>query len=114
MKHLLRKIRDKYRRKLASAGLSNFLSTEDFFSFKLFLIIGFPVAFMFLRYFLEETWPLSYIPVMAIVGFFYPDIWIRGKIKNRQDEIIYNTLEERVQEIEENLIPLYFFHSDIE
>ncbi len=81
-------IKEKYKRKLASAGLQDYMTTEDFFAFKLFLILGFPVAFFAIRTFLEETWPLSMIPVVAAVGFFYPDIWIRGKIQQRQKDIV--------------------------
>lgn len=80
--------KEKYRRKLAAAGLTNILTPEDFFAFKLFLIIGFPILFMVIRTFLEETWPLQIIPLIALVGFFYPDFWIKGKIENRQKEII--------------------------
>ncbi len=83
------KIREKYKRKLATAGLTNYLSPEDFFAFKLFLIIGFPVLFLFLREFLEyHDWPLSVVPIVSVLGFFYPDIWINGKIKKRQDDIL--------------------------
>lgn len=85
-----KKIRDKYKRKLASAGLTDILTPEDFFSFKLFLIIGFPIVFLGLRAFLEETWPLNYIIYLAVLGFFYPDIWIRGKIQQRQQDVIRN------------------------
>ncbi len=80
--------KEKYRRKLAAAGLTNILTPEDFFAFKLFLIIGFPILFMLIRAFLEETWPLQIIPLIAFIGFFYPDFWIKGKIENRQKEII--------------------------
>lgn len=80
--------KEKYRRKLAAAGLTNILTPEDFFAFKLFLIIGFPILFMIVRTFLEETWSLQIIPIIAFVGFFYPDFWIKGKIENRQKEVI--------------------------
>lgn len=83
-----KRFKDKYRRNLASAGLTNVLSPEDFFAFKLFLIIGFPILFMIVRTFLEETWSLQLIPIIAFVGFFYPDIWIRGKIQERQKGIV--------------------------
>jgi tight adherence protein C len=83
-----KKIKEKYKRKLASAGLTDYLSPEDFFSFKLFLIVGFPILFFGVRQFLEETWPLTAIPVVAVVGFFYPDIWISGKIQGRQKEVV--------------------------
>lgn len=83
-----KRFKEKYRRKLASSGLTNILSPEDFFAFKLFLIIGFPITFMLARTFLEETWALELIPLFAGIGFFYPDFWVNGKIEQRQKEII--------------------------
>lgn len=85
-----KKIREKYKRKLASSGLTEILTPEEFFSFKLFLIIGFPIAFLGIRAFLEESWPLSIIPIIALLGFVYPDIWIKGKIDQRQKEVMQN------------------------
>lgn len=82
--------KDKYRRKLAAAGLTNILTPEDFFAFKLFLILGFPIVFLAVRTFLEETWSLQLIPVLACIGFFYPDFWVNGKIDQRQKDIIRN------------------------
>lgn len=83
-------LKDKYRRTLAAAGLTNILTPEDFFAFKLFLILGFPIVFLILRTFLETDWNLTLIPVVAMVGFFYPDLWVKGKIENRQKEVIMN------------------------
>lgn len=83
-----KKIKEKYRKKLAAAGLTDVLSAEDFFSFKLFLIIGFPIVFMGARWFMEATWPMSAMPFVAAVGFIYPDIWVNGKIQERQKAII--------------------------
>ena len=83
-----RRLRDKYRRPLASSGLTEVLTPEDFFSFKLFLILGFPIVFLGVRKFMEEDWPLSFIPIIALLGFVYPDIWIKGKTANRQKEVI--------------------------
>lgn len=80
--------KEKYRRTLAAAGLTNILTPEDFFAFKLFLILGFPIVFIILRTFLEADWELTLIPVVAMGGFFYPDIWISGKIQERQKQII--------------------------
>ena len=80
-----RKIRDKYRQKLASSGLSDYLTPEDFLSFKLFLIVGFPILFLLLRTF-EGDWPLTLVPLVSFAGFVYPDMWINGKIDQRQKE----------------------------
>ncbi len=85
-----KKLRDKYRRKLASSGMTKHLTPEDFLAFKLFLIIGFPILFIAVRQFLEETWPMPIIPVISIVGFFYPDIWLKGKIDERKKLLIKN------------------------
>jgi tight adherence protein C len=83
-----KKIREKYKRKLATAGMTKVLTPEDMFAFKLFLIIGFPILFLLLRQFLEESWPLSIVPVISAIGFKYPDIWLNGKIAKRQEEVI--------------------------
>ncbi len=82
------KYKDLYKRKLASAGLTDILKPEDFFAFKLFLIIGFPVLYVFLSEFSQANWPYEYIPFIGIGGFFYPDIWLRGKIQARQKNVI--------------------------
>lgn len=83
-----KKIKEKYKRKLATAGLNDYLTPEDFFSFKLFLILGFPIVFMGVRAFLEADWPLKLIPVVAFVGYFYPDVWIKSQIDQRQKQIM--------------------------
>jgi tight adherence protein C len=83
-----KKIKERYKRKLASAGLTEVLTPEDFFSFKIFLIIGFPLVFVAVRVFLEEDWPLSIIPIIGAVGYVYPNIWIKGRIDMRQKEVI--------------------------
>lgn len=85
-----KKIREKYKRKLASSGMNKFLSPEDFFAFKLFLIIGFPVVYIFGGKFMEVEVELSYVPFLVVGGFFYPDLWIKEKIKARQEEIMLN------------------------
>ena len=82
-----KKIKEKYKRKLASAGLTKILTPEDFYSFKLFLILAFPIVFLGSREFLEEDWPMQLIPLMAVIGYFYPDIWIKGKIQKRQEGV---------------------------
>ena len=83
-------LKEKYRRTLAAAGLTNVLTPEDFFAFKLFLILGFPVLFILSKLFLEADWSLVFIPALALVGFYYPDLWIKGKIEQRQKEVIMN------------------------
>ncbi|MBP9674224.1 MAG: type II secretion system F family protein [Bacteriovoracaceae bacterium] len=85
-----KEIREKYKQKLAASGLYKELSSDDFFAFKLFLILGFPVMFLVVRTFLEESWSLWLVPITSVVGFFYPDFWIKGKIQKRQQNILHN------------------------
>lgn len=80
--------RNKYRQKLANAGLTKEMSPEEFVALKFFMIIGGPFAFLAVRWFLEETWPLSITPAMGIVGYFYPNVWLDGMIKRRADQVL--------------------------
>jgi tight adherence protein C len=83
-------IKEKYKRPLAAAVLTNVISAEDFFAFKLFLILGFPIVFIIAKMFTESDWSLTYIPIVGCVGYFYPNIWMNGKIEERQKEIMMN------------------------
>ena len=80
--------KNKYRQKLANAGLTKEMSPEEFVALKFFMIIGGPFVFLAVRYFTENDWPLSLTPVMAVVGYFYPDIWLSGVIQKRADDVI--------------------------
>lgn len=80
--------RNKWKQKLANAGLMKEMSPDEFMALKFFMIIGGPFAFLAVRWIMEETWPLSITPVMGIVGYFYPNIWIDGLIKKRNDEVV--------------------------
>jgi tight adherence protein C len=78
----------KYRQKLANAGLTKDMSPEEFVALKFFMIIGGPFAYLAARWIMEATWPISLTPIMGVVGYFYPDIWIEGMIKQRADQVL--------------------------
>jgi tight adherence protein C len=78
----------KYRQKLANAGLTKDMSPEEFVALKFFMIIGGPFVFLAVRWFMEENWPLSATPIMGLVGYFYPDIWLSGMINKRKESVI--------------------------
>lgn len=82
------KYRTLYRQKLANAGLSKDMTPEEFMALKFFMILGGPFAFLTARFILEETWPLSITPIMGIVGYMYPNIWLEGLIKKRADAVL--------------------------
>jgi tight adherence protein C len=82
------KYRNKYRQKLANGGLSKDMSPEEFMALKFFMILGGPFAFLTVRFIMEETWPLAITPVMGLVGYIYPDVWLSGLIKKRADDVL--------------------------
>lgn len=82
------KYRTKYRQKIANAGMSKDITPEEFMALKFFMILGGPFAFLAIRFIMEETWSLSYTPLMGFAGFLYPDIWLDGLIKKRSEEIL--------------------------
>jgi len=83
-----KKFKDRYKRKLASAGLTEILTPEDYYAFKLFLIIGFPIMYVLGSAISDSNWPYTYAPFLGLLGYSYPDIWVRGKIEGRQKEVI--------------------------
>ena len=82
------KYRTKYRQQLANAGLLKDMTPEEFMALKFFMILGGPFAFLIVRFIMEETWPLSITPVMGLVGYLYPNIWLKGLIAKRAEEIL--------------------------
>ena len=81
-------IKTKYRQKLANAGLTKEITPEEFVALKFFMILGGPFVFLTVRFLMEENWPLIITPVMAIIGYFYPNIWLMGLISKRADETL--------------------------
>lgn len=85
-----KKIREKYKRPLAASGMNKFLTPEDFYAFKLFLILGFPMTYVLGGKFMEIDIQFSYIPVLMLIGFFYPNQWIKEKAAARKREVMLN------------------------
>jgi tight adherence protein C len=80
--------RKSLKRKLASAGLTQALTPDELYSFKLFLIIGFPFLLAFMKIAWEVDVPVYAFPISMLIGYFYPDkIWLSSVIKNRQNEV---------------------------
>lgn len=80
--------RKKLKRKLASAGLSEALTPDELYSFKLFLILGFPVLLAFMKVAWEMDIPAYAFPISMLIGYFYPDkLWLSSVIKRRQEDI---------------------------
>jgi tight adherence protein C len=80
--------RIKYRRKLIAAGLRDELTPDELIAFKLFLILFFPIVGGLLNAggFIDVGF--YYILGSGVLGWFYPDFWIKGHIQDRQKKIL--------------------------
>ncbi len=77
-----------YRRKLISAGLKNEITADEFIAFKILLIVVFPLIAGFIRASGAYDVPKELFPVLPIVGFFYPDLWVSGLISERHRSVL--------------------------
>ena len=77
-----------YKRKLISAGLKDELTPDEFIAFKFFLVLGFPLACLVLN--AAGVSDLAWYTVIGsgVAGFFYPDFWVSGLIKQRQKQVL--------------------------
>lgn len=76
------------KKKLASAGLSDVLTPDELYSFKISLIVGFPVLMIFMKVAWEMDVPLYAFPIAMVIGYYYPDkLWLSSVIKRRQEDI---------------------------
>lgn len=83
----IEKVKEKYKRPLANAGLLRSMSAVEFYSLKFLLIIAFPLMYLFLRWFLESDLPTDYAFFAAGFGYFFPEIWLKYKTQKRREEM---------------------------
>ena len=76
------------KRKIVAAGLKDEITPDEFISFKMLLILFFPLVGAFLKAgdFIDVEW--YYIVGSAIAGWFYPDLWLKLRIEDRQKRIL--------------------------
>jgi len=78
------------KRKLAGAGLTDVLTPDELYSFKLFLILTFPLLLFVVGskgWEMDITW--YWYPASMVVGYLYPDhMWLKGVMQKRQESIL--------------------------
>jgi tight adherence protein C len=79
--------RQKYRRKLVTAGLKDDFTADEFISFKLLNIILFPFLLMAGQLFGLIDVPNWAMIVVGPLGWIYPDLWVNGRISGRQTQV---------------------------
>ncbi len=82
------KMRLKYRRKLISGGLKDQLTSDEFISFKILLIVFFPIVAGIIRALDFYDIPNFAFFILPGVGFYYPDFWVNGLIKVRHKSVL--------------------------
>lgn len=81
---------EKAQSKLAMAGNPNDLTVQDFLGVKGMAAIAMAVVAFLLFTFVLHVDTVKFILAIivgGVIGFFLPDIWLRQKVKKRQDEI---------------------------
>lgn len=77
-----------FKRQLIAAGLRDELTPDEYISFKLLLIVFFPIVGGFLNAleFIDLAW--YYVLGSGVLGWFYPNFWVSGRMEERQMKII--------------------------
>lgn len=83
----LEKYRTRIRRGFISAGMTDEMSPDEFFAWKIVLALFFPifVSQMLGAIFTMRWWVLA---IILLIGFVYPDLWLKGMIKDRQKKVL--------------------------
>ena len=82
------------KKSLASLGYRHTRSTAIFFGIKFMLLILFPIGFLFLRILIPKlllinsTVLVLILVLLAIGGFYLPNLWLLSKIKKRKEKML--------------------------
>lgn len=75
--------REKIRRKLLTAGLSEELNEDEFIGLQILWGIMFPIAFMVMNFALQMGFSLYLFPLVALGGWMFPTIYCSTNRKKR-------------------------------
>ena len=75
--------REKIRRKLLTAGLSEELNEDEFIGLQILWGIMFPIAFMVMNFALQMGFSLYLFPLVALGGWMFPTIYCATNRKKR-------------------------------
>lgn len=80
--------RKQYKTKLIASGLREELTPDEMIAFKLALILFFPIVGGLLKAADMIDIDLYIVVGSAIFGWFYPDLWLKGRLQKRQKQIL--------------------------
>lgn len=83
------KYREKVEHKFVSAGMTGTMTSDEFLAYKLIMMVCFFGLFVMLAFRTIIGWeePLVVDLVVLGVGFMFPDAWLNGEVRRRQDEM---------------------------
>lgn len=84
--------RDWIERQFVTAGLTGAMSADEFMAYKIVMAVIFWGLFVGLLCKIITHWdePFAFDLGVIALGSFFPEIWIRGEVKRRQEEIRRN------------------------
>jgi tight adherence protein C len=80
--------RDKIRRRLLTAGLSQELNEDEFIGLQILWGVFFPIGFAIMNFALQMDMPVFIIPVIALVGWYFPNVYASQQRKKRYVEVV--------------------------
>jgi tight adherence protein C len=85
----LTRYRDWVERQFVTAGMTGAMSTDEFIAYKIVMAVIFWCMFIGLLCKIITGWDQPLVIDLAVIalGSSFPEIWIRGEVKRRQEEI---------------------------
>lgn len=83
----LPKYRERIKGKFVTAGMSEELKVDEFLAYKVVMGLFFPIFFGLAVGALIKPIPWYGIIGLFVYGFFFPDLWLNGRVGLRQKEI---------------------------
>ncbi len=80
--------RDKVRRTLLTAGLSQELNEDEFIGLKILWGVFFPIFLLIMNFALQLEMPVWMIPLMGVIGWKFPDFHASTARKNRYIAVV--------------------------
>ena len=80
----LTNFRKEKKRMILTAGLAEELSADELFALKLLLAVILPLVAMIYNFTLDVANPIMLTLIFGTAGYFFPEMWLKGVIKERQ------------------------------
>jgi tight adherence protein C len=80
--------REKIRRRLLTAGLSNELNEDEFIGLQILWGIFFPIGFFIMNFALQMNMPVFLFPAIGLVGWFFPNVHANQQRKKRYVDVV--------------------------